>query len=349
MEHDYTKKVLIAVGIVAAATIIILFAGSAFSILLMVLAGALFSIFFRAIAAWLQQLLPVNRGIALTIAVVGVVAIIALTVFLLAPRIGRQVDEIKEKAPQGIAKIKDNMKSTEVGRFILEQVPSTREEAGLSGDKLRKRIAQVASSTFGVLGDAYVILFLGIFFLANPTIYRQAILALITKSYRERIGEVYDYSGEVLKKWMFGKLLSMAIVAVLTGVALWIIGIPFALTLALIAGLFSFVPNFGPLLALVPAVAVAITLGMSQVWYVVIAYMSVQALESNLITPFIQRTNVSLPFAVIILSQILLGLYTGLLGLILAVPLAALVILWVQMLYVHDVLGNKDVKLLGEK
>jgi predicted PurR-regulated permease PerM len=123
---------------------------------------------------------------------------------------------------------------------------------------------------------------------------------------------------------------------------LWILGVPLALALGFIAGLLSFVPNFGPLIALIPAVLVGLMEGPSTALYVVILYIVIQAVESNLITPMIQKQMVYLPPAVILIGQVLLGILVGGLGLILATPIIAIAVVLVQLLYVEDVLGDKS-------
>jgi predicted PurR-regulated permease PerM len=115
-----------------------------------------------------------------------------------------------------------------------------------------------------------------------------------------------------------------------------------ALLLGVIAGLFNFIPNFGPLFTLVPATVLALAgeNPQSALW-VIVMFLVIQNLEGNLLTPMVQRRAVELPPAMGIIAQILLGILTGFLGLILAWPLAAAVHVAVKMLYVEDVLGDR--------
>jgi predicted PurR-regulated permease PerM len=115
---------------------------------------------------------------------------------------------------------------------------------------------------------------------------------------------------------------------------------PLALTLGLLAGLLSFIPNIGPILSFVPAGLLAIPQGFSQVLYVGLLYIGIQTVESYVITPPMQRRMVSLPPALTISAQVILGVLFGFLGLLLATPLAAAVLVLVKMLYLEDVLGE---------
>jgi predicted PurR-regulated permease PerM len=115
-----------------------------------------------------------------------------------------------------------------------------------------------------------------------------------------------------------------------------------ALTLALIAGLFNFVPYIGALTGAVPAIAVAFAQGPQMAAYTALLYAAVQTLEGNVIAPLIQKRTVDLPPALTILSQTLLGSLFGIIGLILATPLAAAGMTAVRMVYVESVLEGDE-------
>ena len=135
----------------------------------------------------------------------------------------------------------------------------------------------------------------------------------------------------------------MLFIGVLTWIGLLIIGVPLALTLGLIAGLFSFVPNFGPILSAVPAILLAFIDSPTSALYVVILFVAVQLIESNLVTPMIERRTVELPPVLTIAPQLALTILVGAVGLILATPILAVVMVLLQTLYIQDVLGDKDV------
>ncbi len=132
----------------------------------------------------------------------------------------------------------------------------------------------------------------------------------------------------------------MAVNGILTALALWLLGVPLPFMLGLLTGLLNFIPNFGPILAGIPAVLLALSGGPNQAMYVVVLYVVIQNLEGFVLTPLVQRRTVSLPPAVIILSQVLLGVLAGTLGVLLATPLAASVLVLTRMLYVEDTLGE---------
>ena len=192
-----------------------------------------------------------------------------------------------------------------------------------------------------------MILVVGLYLAVDPSLYTGGALHLVPKRRRSRAGEVLAAMGHAVQRWLMGRITSMAVVGMLTGVGLWILGVPLALTLGFLAGLLSFIPNLGPILSVIPAVLVALLQSPTLALYVAVLYAGVQLVESYLITPLIQQKAVSLPPALLITVQILLGLWAGLLGLILATPLAVATIVAIEMLYVEDVLGD-EVTVMGD-
>ena len=128
----------------------------------------------------------------------------------------------------------------------------------------------------------------------------------------------------------------MTIIGVLTTVGLWIMGIPLALALGIIAAIFTFIPNIGPVLSAIPAVLLGLIDSPQQALYIAALYVGIQTVESLMITPLIQRKTVSLPPALTLSAQVLLGVILGGLGVALATPMAAAALVLTRMLYVDD-------------
>jgi len=135
----------------------------------------------------------------------------------------------------------------------------------------------------------------------------------------------------------------MAATGVLTGLGLWLLGIPLALTLALLAAVLTFVPYVGAIVSAIPALLLGLVHSPTMVLYVAILYVIVQLVEGYLLTPLIQQETVALPPALTIASLVLFGALFGPLGLMLGTPLAAVGLVLVRMAYVEDVLEQGDV------
>jgi predicted PurR-regulated permease PerM len=104
----------------------------------------------------------------------------------------------------------------------------------------------------------------------------------------------------------------------------------------LIAGILNFIPNFGPLIAIIPAALISFMQGPTTALIVIALYMVVQILESSIITPQIQKKMINMPPALIIIAQLVMGIFAGILGLVLATPVVAVVIVLVNELYVKN-------------
>jgi predicted PurR-regulated permease PerM len=186
-----------------------------------------------------------------------------------------------------------------------------------------------------------LVIIVGIYLAAQPGMYVDGLLTLFPKAERPRLRHVLHEVGRTLMFWMIGQLVPMACIGIFVGVGLKLIGVPLWLPLGIIAALLNFIPNFGPIIAAVPAILIALAADPTKALWVVVLNVAAQNLEGYLITPMVQRKAVEMPPALTILSQVLLGLLLGALGVVLAAPLTAAAIVIVKMLYVHDTLGTR--------
>ena len=129
----------------------------------------------------------------------------------------------------------------------------------------------------------------------------------------------------------------MVLITVLITVGLTIIGIPMTMVLGLITGILEIVPNFGPLIAMIPGVLLAVTISTNTGIIVALLYIVSQTIVANVVTPLIQKKMISLPPVLTLMSQLIMGTLSGALGIILAVPLLAIVIILIDELYVKQV------------
>ncbi len=340
-EIPFHRKVLITLGIAIPSVLVILLMGVAFKMLLLVLAGALIAIGIHAIAGRLRTHLPLNEAWSKALAVILVLGLGVVIWIVLVPRVSDQLGQLKGQLPDTFTNAKREVERTKIGSLLLRQLPDDPKKFIKENSQLMTKGFGVFSTTFGILGDLFVIVLLSLFFIMSPSPYLNGMVALIPKKGRPRAREVLDELHITLERWLKGQLLSMLLVGVLTAIGLWALGVPLALALGVGAGLLCFIPNFGPLISLIPAVLVALMEGPQMALYVVLLYVGIQFVESNFITPFIQKKMVDLPLAMIMVAQVTLGLLTGSLGLILATPIVLIIIRTVRMLYVEDVLEGE--------
>lgn len=328
--HDFRKKVWIAASIIALIVVVLLLLKAVFSVLLLVLAAALIALYFHGLSGLLARKFNIPPKLSLAISITGSLLLLVVFLWFAGERISQQAADLGDTLPAAFEKLKERVDDDPLGNRIVER---------FSQEDNSKRITAFLRSffktTFGVLGDIYVVFFLGIFFTASPGIYKKGLISLVPKSGRLEAEDVINRIALTLTKWLKGMLFSMIVVFVLTAIGLAILGVPLWLVLALIAGLLSFIPNFGPLIALIPALLIGFSDSSTTALLILGLYLLVQALESNLITPKIQKKLINLPPAMIIVAQLIMGILTGGWGLVLATPLAAMLIVLVQQLYVN--------------
>ncbi|MGH7279628.1 MAG: AI-2E family transporter [Candidatus Rokuibacteriota bacterium] len=254
---------------------------------------------------------------------------------------GHRVDQLARDLPRAVQSLRDQLSRHEWGRALVAATPTVEQ---LMSDQVLLRASGVASRTFGLtvggIVSLVIVTFVGLYVAANPGLYARGIVRLVPPARRERAREVLAALRSTLQWWLIGQVIVMAVVGVLTGVGLWRLGMPLALTLGLLAGLLNFIPYFGPVLAFGPAVLLALTQGMTVALYVGALYFVIQALESYILTPLVQQRVVSLPPALTIGAQVVLTVLFGGFGLLLATPLTGATFVLVKMLYVEDVLGD---------
>lgn len=350
----------------------------AIDLLLLVFTGILFAIFLRSLSVWVSEHTGLADGWALALVVLALVGGLIGAGVTVAPRLAEQTQELVETLPEAIADIEDQVRQNRFGNWLLDRAlaraararQSPEDENGSEGrggptpidtEQPAATGAQEGDTESGIEGaqqavvdqatvlapramhgiiGLVVVLFTAVYLAANPDPYIRGVLRLFPLERRHRIGEVLYACGYTLRWWLYGQLLAMALVGIAMGVGLAIIGVPLALVLGVVSGLFEFVPTLGPMIALLPAMALALTEGTDMAFWVLMLYSGVQTLESYLLTPLVQQRVVHLPPVVTIAGQIFFTWTLGPMGLLIAVPIIAVVMVVVQMLYVEDFLGD---------
>jgi len=203
------------------------------------------------------------------------------------------------------------------------------------------------SSTLAVLGGMILILFVAIFVAIDARTYQDGLMHLFPHEARPRAREVLSATAGMLRRWLLTQFIGMVVIGVLTAGVLLLLGVKAALALGIIAGIFEFIPIAGPILASIPAIAMGFLDGPEKALYVALAYVVIQQIEGNVLYPLLMKKGLELPPVLTIFTQGVLSIVFGFLGLLVAVPMLAAVIVPVKMLYVRDVVGD-EVSLPGE-
>ena len=344
-HRNFIEKILII--ILFAAILLILWHGA--EVFLLVFAGLLLAVFLRSLSDSLSNRTPLSENWSLIFVLLAIVIVVTLGVWFLAPSVQTQFEDLSDQLPAVYEMAKDQLAQFPLGEKIVEQMPTAQEFVlGRKSGSIFGRVTGMFSTILDAFANILIVLMTAIYFAFNPNHYKKGLLKLIPKKHEKRTRETLAAVHYALRKFLLGISGSMTINGTLTFLGLYFLGIPFAIPLGIIAGLLSFVPNIGPLIAGFPAVIMALAQSPTQAVYVMILYLAVQNLDGFVITPLIQQHAVSIPPVLIITAQLLLAVIFGFLGLLLAVPLVAAVFVIVKMLYVEDFL-NRNVEIKGEE
>jgi predicted PurR-regulated permease PerM len=193
-----------------------------------------------------------------------------------------------------------------------------------SGGAIVSQTLKVLLGTVSAVGNFFIVLFLGLCFAAQPSIYRDGLVFMAPAKYRKQTIEIVDRIGETLERWLLAQLLTMFAVFAVTWIGLELIGIPSSFILGIQAGLLAFIPTVGALIGGLIVVLASLATGWVAALSAFILFLGVHALESYVLTPIIQRQALDIPPATLFAFQILLGVVFGIWGLALALPLMAI-------------------------
>lgn len=315
------------------------------SVLLMGFAAILLAIALRGGAQVLNRRLglPFKPGVLLTALIAA--AIFAGLFTAAGPAVSQQFNELLKSLPAAWRQVSDWLEGSSIGQFIERRIDSSSgggQSSGSSGGipSIFGYLTGTITTVFGGLANLVLMLTMAIFLALDAPGYRGGFLRLIPLFYRERAAGILDECGTALARWMGGQALDMLVVALLTGLGLWLLGVPLAMVLGLIAGLTNIIPVIGPFMSGIPAVMFALTQGVDQAAYVTLLFVVIQQIEGNVLMPMIQKYAAHLPPVLTVLAIVAFGSLFGLFGIILATPLLLVSIILVQRLYVEDVLGD---------
>ncbi|HSN97494.1 MAG TPA: AI-2E family transporter, partial [Candidatus Nanopelagicales bacterium] len=334
-----SSRALVVVAAVAVITLCLWALQPLVEVALLVFAGVLLAVFLRGVSDWICRKIGLPQPWSLAAVVVGIVGILVAGAWLLAPSLAAQIDELVRRVPEALGRLGDRLTQYEWGRRLVSTVS---EWDAFAPRRALQGATSLLSTTAGAVTSFLVFVFLGLFLAAEPKVYRKGLLKLVPIPRRARADEILSDTGCVLRRWLLGRFFSMSVVGAMTWIGLAVIGIPIAATLALLAAILTFIPYIGPLLSLLPAALLALLEGPATVGYVVALYAGIQLVESYLLTPMVQRQAVSLPPALTLTGVLVMGALAGGIGLVLATPLTAALLVLVTRVYVQDVLHDPD-------
>jgi predicted PurR-regulated permease PerM len=236
-------------------------------------------------------------------------------------------------------------------RGIAQDTSAKAANGGAASARLKEKISEklgnatrflfpFVSSTLAAFGGLLLITFLAVYIGAEPNVYRAGLMHLFPHKARARGEEVLASMAVALRKWLVTQLIAMATIGTVSTVALLILKVKAAVALGILAGLFEFIPTIGPIISAVPAVAMGFLDSPEKALTVALVYVGIQFLENHILIPLLMRGGINIPPALTVVTQALMALIFGFIGLMVAVPLLAAVMVPVKMLYVEGVVGD---------
>jgi predicted PurR-regulated permease PerM len=332
------KATLIVIGLWALANLVWLARDVLFIAFFALLIASFLSIFVEPL-----HKRGISRALSAPLALIAVVAILGGLFALAWPTLRDQFMLIQEQLPPAIEGVQEWFEAQ-----VAALAGTLGDDEGAVQEQLRTRVTTEMSglvggampllnTAAGAIAGFFLIIFAGLFIAISPRTYMRGLIVLVPRSRRRRAGEVLPKTGVAMVQWMKGTAMAMLFVGTVATVGLWLIGIPAALALGIIAGLLEFIPYFGPALSFIPATVVALTISPEKALWVVGLYAVVQSLESSVVTPLLMKQMVKLPPALTLLFQTMMAALFGFLGLLLAVPILATAKILIEELYVEGV------------
>ncbi|KAF3889306.1 MULTISPECIES: AI-2E family transporter [Nostocales] len=312
--------------------------------LLLIFAAVVLATTLNRLARRFQQL-GLKRGISVLLSVGVFIALVISFFWLIVPPFADQFQELTKQVPRGLElfntwldQLRDRLPQ-QLTQYIPDINTLIKEAQPIINRVVGSSFAFVSGSLEVVLKILLVLVLTGMF-LSDPLAYRKVFVRVFPSFYRRRVDGILDQCEVSLEGWVTGAFIAMSVVGLMSVIGLSIFRVRSALALGILAGFLNLIPNLGPTLSVVPAMAIALLDAPWKVLAVFILYFIIQQVESNFITPVVMAHQVSLLPAITLISQLFFVTFFGFLGLFLALPLTVVAKIWVQEVLIKDVLDR---------
>jgi predicted PurR-regulated permease PerM len=310
-------------------------------VVLIAFVGAILGIAFNAVI----DRLAVGRGAGTAIVAVSVLGTIAALVWFGVSVLSREIRGLAEDLP-GIQATMDEWQQwlQELTGLDLELVGPHLERAGseLFGGVDGGAVIAGAFGVVELIAMTLLVLVGAFFIVAKPNEQLlNPLLRTIPPDNRDAWRRMFRRLGARLSGWLWGTLMSMLIIAVLSSIAFWLLGAPYPILLGTLVGALDIIPLVGPWIGGAVAVLVTLVYDPSLALWVAVAVVVIQEVEGNLVRPMVMSDQAELHPFVTLLALLLFGSMFGLLGAVLALPLVLAIGTMVEVLWVEETLNDR--------
>jgi predicted PurR-regulated permease PerM len=312
-------------------------------LLLLVFISTVIAVYLSGLTELVVRRSRLPRPFALLAGVVVTAAALAGVAALIAPPLALQTQDLIASVPRYLAEFDATIagwtrRIPQLGRAGLTAGPSGAVSTALRDgvEFVRRGIIPTATATGVVLVEGIAVVVMAIYLASRPSLYQEGLLALVPPRHRSFARAILLDLAATLRAWVVAQLIAMVVLAVLTGIGLWLLGVPYWLAFAIFTGVVALIPFFGTLFSTVlPALLVLPDRGLLTALAVASVGVVVHLAEANLVGPIIMHRRVSLPPVLTILSVLVAAELSGLLGMLVAVPALASTMVLVRHLLIH--------------
>ena len=324
-RHDPSHEPL-SIGFMQRVLFVILAIGMAFLALkllglwLLVFGAVVIAVILRGLAEPLMRYAKLKDKPAVAIALIGLIALVAVTVVLFGNQLSLQIDSLSREIPQAWAAIHARLDTLPIGQLLQKQVDGLGQQAG----SLVSFLPGLAGNFLAAAANTFVALIAGVILAGAPGKYRDGVIYLFPKTMQPALLDSMNTAGEALRKWFIGQFISMVLVGTLIAIGLTVIGVPSALALGLVAGLAQLVPLVGPTVSAGLGLLLAGAGGLQPAIWTFVLYTAVSQFEANILTPMVQRHMTEVPMVLILFALVGFAGLLGPIGVFFAMPLTVI-------------------------
>ncbi|TKD50741.1 AI-2E family transporter [Sphingomonas baiyangensis] len=300
-------------------------------VFMLIFSAILVAVLIRAAAIPFRRV-GASDPVSVMLGLLLILTILGLTGWLFGAQLSEQFTEIAQQLPQAFETVRGYLQTIPFAQGLLSSTPDIQ--------SIMTRAVSFAFGAVGAVTNLVLVIIAAIYLALDPKLYMRGTRLLFPKSQGPRVQEALEASGAALHRYMLAQFVTMIVVGGLVWIGLAIAGVPSAGALGVISGLTNFIPLVGPFIGAAPGVLLAFANSPDTALWAVLVYFIAQQFEGNVLTPMIQRYAVSIPPAVLLFALAALGGIFGFIGVIVSAPLACVLYVLVNILWVRDALGH---------